>query len=243
MITFKRFTALLVLIITNAFVFTGIVWNRTGEPTGVMIFDQCELDSFTGWSPSNKSMRYVSLSSVSQQIDRDTLKKLYGFNPKIDEDEKWFERRLYVVLKQGGPEWKSYLEEIEQGADHKGYFRPPASKLIIVDGNVAPERLQEAFPDTEGRAILPGYIEYRYGGKDASKAYYWNLASNHIAIDSQYRDIVNEIRDTRVDLESDARIKMGLDYEDLPCTPTQRIMVKWGRRFEPWISSIEAIKK
>lgn len=239
--------ALLILVVTNVFVFAGIAWNRSGEPTGSIVFDQCELNSFKDWSGPHRTARYVLLSFESLKAGEDSLKDLYGSGWEGDEDAKWFEPRLYVVLMHGGPEWQRYLEKNE-GRRYKGFSGHSESKLIIVDGSTDSARLQEKYPETEGRAILPGFVSrwYRSGnviqmhsGAGASGDYYWNSAVHRIAIDSQFRGVVTDIRDARIKLERDAR-GHGQTYVEPPCSPTHRITVKWGRRFEPWISSIEA---
>src|SRR3546814_9701736 len=101
-----------------------------------------------------------------------------------------------------------------------------------------PERLLEKYPETKGRAILPGYVGIRYWPGGEPKVYRWLSAPISIAIDSRYRGIVKDIRDARLALERAANNNSS-GYVSLPCSPTHRITVKWGRRFEPWIDSIE----
>jgi hypothetical protein len=228
----KSVAALLILIVTNAFVFGGIAWNRSGEATGTMVFDQCELNSFKGWAGRNGSVRYVSLYFESLMADEDRLEKLRGLHG----DGKHLERRVYVVSKHGGPEWQNFVERRVR----PNLYRGVESKLILVDGGSDPERLLEKYPETEGRAVLPGYIGTKQWIAGEPDRYYWFSSAGKIAIDSRYRGIVKDIRDARLKLERAAN-KSSLDYVSPPCSPTHRITVKWGKRFEPWISSMEAM--
>ena len=231
----KAVAALLVLIVTNAFVLGGVAWNRSGEPTGRIVFDQCELDSFKGWPELNEAVRYAVLSFESQQIDEDTVRKLYGFELEAEKDAKWFKRRFFVVLKHGGSEWDEYLEHRPHGS--YGRYK---SELIFIDGDTDHANLREKYPGTEGRAIMVGYVTRRHMLEDGSKGYFWESTSRRVAIDSQYRETVKAIRDARLSLERES-FKADQEYLRQSCEPTHRITVSWGRRLEPWISSIEAM--
>lgn len=229
---FRSVTALLILVVTNAFVFGGILWNRSGEETGTMVFDQCELNSFRYWSGRHGTARYIHLYFESLNVDEENVGKLQVF----DRDGGHLERRAYVVAKRGGAEWEEFVERQE----HPEAYRDAGSKLILVDGGSDPERLLEKYPTTEGRAVLPGYIGTKPWIGGGAGGYYWLSAGDEIAIDSRYRGIVKDIRDARLALEKAAN-KDSSDYVSPPCSPTHRITVKWGQRFEPWISSIEAM--
>lgn len=234
----KAVAALLVLIVTNAFVLGGVAWNRSGEPTGRIVLDQCDVNSFKNWSGRHKAPRYMFLWSESGVVDAETLEDLYGTDWAADNHAKWFERRLYVVLKHGGPEWEEFVERRGQ-REPDGLYDGREPRLITVGGDVDPGRLLEKYAETEGRAIVAGYIGRRQWIVDRSRGRYWDTASDRIAIESQYRDVVEGISDARRDLEERARGPARIDLP--PCEPTHRITVNWGRRFEPWISSIEAM--
>lgn len=229
----KASAALLILVVTNAFVFGGILWNRSGEATGRIVFDQCELNSFKDWSGRHGTARYVHLNFESLKVDENSLENLGG----LDEEGKHLERKAYVVAKHGGPEWQNFVGRRERLGLYSGVEH---SKLILVDGDIDPERLLEKYPATEGRAVLPGYVGGRYWSGEGSKDYYWHTAADSIAIDSRYRAIVKDIRDARLALEEEANRNVS-QFVNPPCAPTHRITVNWGRRFEPWITSIEAM--
>lgn len=227
----RAIVALLILVVTNVFVFGGVLWNRSGEATGMMVLDQCEVSSFTYWSGRHETPRYMNLHFESQQVDDDSLEDRW-----YDGERKRLARRIYVVAKHGGPEWQNFVERLER----PDRYRADHSKVILVDGGSDPERLLEKYPETKGRAILPGYIGTRYWPGGESKGYRWLSAPISIAIDSRYRGIVKDIRDARLALERAANDNSS-GYVSPPCSPTHRITVKWGRRFEPWIHSIEVM--
>lgn len=229
---FSSFAALLILIVANAVVFGGILWNRSGEATGTIVFDQCELDSFKNWSGRQGAVRYAYLYASSLKADEDNLENLRW----SDRDGKRLARRIYVVAQHGGPEWQEFVARRE----HPELYRAGESKLILVDGDGNAERLLEKYPEREGRAIVPGYVGPRYSIGGESEGFYRLSASDRIAIDSRYRGVVKDIRDARLALERTASKNRG-EYVNPACTPTHRITVKWGRRFEPWISLIEAM--
>ncbi|MDP6831578.1 MAG: DUF4824 family protein [Alphaproteobacteria bacterium] len=239
MTTFKVIAALLVLTITNVLVFANIAWNRSGEATGVMVFDQCELNFRRGGLRSKKPSQALSLDYVSGKVDRDAIEGLYRIDPNVDKAVKRFKRRLYVVLKHDGLEWQEYITSKKENAG-RGYFRYLNSKLIIVDGNTDAERLREKYPETEGRAIMAGYVVPVNSTAKSPHSYDWYTSIRDVAIQSRYRDVLYSIHRARKELEREARRKSG-KYVKPPCTPTHRITIRWGRRFEPWISSVDAI--
>src|SRR3546814_2784661 len=75
------------------------------------------------------------------------------------------------------------------------------SKMILADGGSDHERLLEKYPETKGRAILPGYVGIRYWPGGEPKGYRWLSAPISMHIDSRYRGIVKDIRDARLALE------------------------------------------
>lgn len=234
MIWLKAASAFVILIVTNAFVFGGVVWNRSGEPTGRMVLDQCAVNSFKDGPGPDEAVRYMLLWIESGPVDAESLENLYGPDRAGDDDARWFERRTYVVLKKGGPEWDEFLERSRR-LEQSGPYGGRISNLITVGGDTDPERLLEKYPEAEGRAIVVGQIGRRQWIVDRANGRYWEVASGHIAIESQYREVVKAIREARREIEKPATLDLP------PCEPTHRITVNWGRRFEPWIASIEAM--
>ena len=244
----SRFNAaapLLVLIVANALGFAGISWNRSGEATGVMSFHPCELEYFRSpvrsWAV--KPRRYLTFRTVSQLVAPNILESLHGIRPDSDGDDKRRKRRAYVVLKQGGPEWQDFLYSHKEDIASRRILLP-RSKLVFIDGGSDPEQLLKTYPADRSRAILAGYTWGSVRLQDESVQYRWQPISNRIAIESQYRDIVRAMLRPRIELVEDAReeaIRTGEDYVEPPCISTHRITIKWGRRFEPWISSIAEV--
>ena len=228
----RSVVALVILIVTNALVFGGILWNRSGEATGTMVFDQCELNSFERWAGRHETPRYATLFFESQKVDDGRLENFLG----NDAQGRRLARRVYVVAKHGGPEWEDFVARREP----PNRFSDSDSRLILVDGGSDAEVLLEKYPDPEGRAVLPGFVDDRYWLGGVSKGYYWVSTVSTIAIDSRYRSVVKDIREARLALERSTRGR-STEYVNPPCLPTHRITVKWGRRFEPWISAIEPL--
>ena len=238
---------LLILIVANILGFAGIAWNRSGEATGVMSFDPCELEYFR--SPStlwaDEPRRYLTFETASQPIAPNILERLHGIRPGSDDDDKRRKRRAYVVLKQNGPEWRDFLYSHREDIASRRLL-PPRSKLVFTDGGSDPYQLLKTYPADRGRAILAGYTWRTrfFRGRDEQVRYSWKPISNRIAIESQYRDIVRAMLRPRIQLLEDARkkaIRTREEYFEPPCISTHRITIKWGRRFEPWISSIAEV--
>jgi hypothetical protein len=225
MTVLKSLAALIVLVIANAALFGGILWNRSGEPTGQLALDQCAFGSIGRWYRSAGVPRYLYLYAVSADLTGVEAAE------RRDGTGRW--RRpewRYVVLQRGGPKWEDYVTRETSRYPH---INLSESRLILVDGSRDAEALMAKYPDRTNRAIVVGGV---WPGPKG----YWTMASTTIAIESQYRTVVREIQRAREAELKKAR-KSGGTNKPLPCTPSHRITITWGRRFEPWISAIEPL--
>jgi hypothetical protein len=225
----KGLAALVVLIAANAFLFGGVVWNRSGEPTGQLTLDQCAFHAATGWYRRTTPLRYLHLNAVSATLTGPE-------STKVRNTTGWRrqQQRRYVVLKQGGLEWDDYVARQTNRFPH---LTPPEGKLILVDGDTDAEALLAKYPDRTGRAIMAGSF---WPGPEGR----WRMANSTITVESRYRPVVEEITDLHMAEVEAARKKAqaaGESFRLPPCTPSHRITITWGRRFEPWISDIEPL--
>ncbi len=238
----KPVAALLVLIVTNVSVFAGIAWNRTGDPTGQLSLNQCEINSFDDWSGEEQSVRNLQLRVASNQTYKE-----HG-DLGLDTDlimREWNKRQQYVVLQHGGPEWDEYFETLARRKG-PGFLGTAYSRLIVVDAADDPEPLLQRHTNFKNRVIMVGRgSSYSVNGS-GDRAVYWSLKDPWVPIESQHRTIANEIREARLRLLEETRKRAnetGEEYSSPPCVPTHVITITWGRRFEPWVSSITAIEK
>jgi|GEM_PF-3619557 len=241
---FKIFAALVVLIVANLFVFGGVSWNRSGVPTGELSLNQCEIASFASWYNAHKSSRYMRLTSVSVEIDKDTVDSILLPDRKLGIAGKRKKRRHYVLVQNGGPQLEDYIKKKRSKRKYKNWT-PPDSKLIIIDGGNDPEALRKKYPDYVNTVVMAGYISVRSRNDVRNSGARWIMLDSKISIESQHREVVGEIRRAKKMLDQSARAKrkeIGDSYVRPPCIPTHQITINWGQRYEPWISSIEAIE-
>ncbi|MBL4907317.1 MAG: DUF4824 family protein [Sneathiella sp.] len=127
----KMLAALLVLVVTNILMFSGIIWNRSGEPVDELMVTQCEFNTLTSGYRLTADL-YLWLNPGSVKIKKS--------NPKYAElTENGTEnfrnmRRYYVVLKKGY--WKSK----------------------IIDGNIDLEVLRSKYSANKNTVIELGYL-------------------------------------------------------------------------------------
>src|SRR3546814_1613390 len=103
-----------------------------------------------------------------------------------------------------------------------------------------PERLLEKYPETKGRAILPGYVGIRYWPGGEPKGYRWLSAPISIAIDSRYRGIVKDIRDARLALRGRAERLSAISF----CNPQRsRCSSRSRSRSEEHTSELQSLMR
>lgn len=228
MVMLKTYGALLVFVVANVVAFGGVLWNRSGEPTGEIVFDSCELNART--IVGYVDPRYVRLSTVSLPND-EIIGEEFGDTGASDSDRKvWQERRLFVLIEHDGPAWKAF-EQSKKGA---ASFSNARYKLIVVEGSRSAESLLNLVGHEGRRAIMRGYVRDNL---------LLEIADRKFAIESRYRETFKKFW-----LDHDARLaaarEAAPDRRNVvypPCEPTHNVTVKWGRSFEPWIASVEPI--
>lgn len=240
----KPYAAVLVLIFTNVLIFGGIMWNRSGEPTGELSLNQCEVSSISAWPSRYEANRYLRLSSVSIDIDKDVIEKMQKSESKIGKWNTQLKRRKYVVLKHDGPEWKRHVKNRPSKTEF-GVLKPTDSKLIIVDGGDDPKVLANKYADDKNKAIVAGYVFRNSNSARGMSGYWWLARSSRISIESEYRAVTKKIKQANQLLRKTAeeeKRRLGKDFVRPSCIPSHRFTIKWGQRYEPWISSIKEIR-
>ncbi|USG62659.1 DUF4824 family protein [Sneathiella marina] len=213
---------LAVLLIANIFVFGGVYWNQSGTPTGTIYLNDCGLGQRGGYF-LRKHDRFLSLAIVSEPVTvtglEDPDRAKYGTR----------ERALssYVLVRQGGPEWDKF---VAREKSRLKTLETRSSKLIYTDSSPDLQVLIDRQSSTDGEAILRGSIRKRQNTSE----FYPRALTTQISIDSKFRQHFEEI----AKLEK-ARKDKAKDPQS--CVPQFEITVNWGRRYDPWISSVSKL--
>lgn len=220
--------ALLVILCANGLMAGGIIYNRTGTPITEITVSQCEFSSLSrgyGWG----SWHNLTLSPNSVEFE--------GSETQADWKARQY-RHHYVVMKKGGAELQSFLEKQKEirkseGPKEQFYYSIEDKQFFLIDGSKDLDALQSQYAEQKDVVILDGYpLQVR------RKNHYWDLASYRISINSDYREIMDQIRSESSQIRrknKQARLKGA------KCKPRHLITLKWGPRREPWISSIKPI--
>ncbi|MCE5193988.1 MAG: DUF4824 family protein [Nitrospiraceae bacterium] len=260
--------AITLLLIVNAFVFAGILINRSGSPEAAIELTERELplaytrDENTG----------ISLS-LKYDYDREWLdkKKLIaiGFDCSVPEgspEADIFYRHVlphktYAVFEYDGETWKRWIEKqekliadlekkIRQGKSDKeelGRLQTrfkrdikTRTRLFPIDADNDPVALRNRYPDNSRFIILPVVVRMNY---------YFTSYENK----KSPKKIIGFLTDVLVDsihvplgkrsLLEPLRYKEKREYYTEKITePRYVVKLHFGKRYEPWVVDVRQIK-
>jgi len=257
--------AFIVILVSNLFVLIGVAFNRSGDSNTQISLSERELKKpyrshkeNSGLSlrlewralDTNENNLYASFSKRPAWLDAEKLKSL-GFTimehalSKQDETYKMpLSKERFIVLEYNGEAYKEALrrahlhldkakelfklnsdnkrlrEAFEAAEKRLNREQTTASRLFAIDAGTDPETLREKYSDQTRFMILKGIIvpDYAYK-KDGLGGYIKRLSIEQIHITLEDRYIFKR---------SEPRYKVTLAY---------------GRRYEPWIVSIQPVDR
>lgn len=197
---------------------------------------------------------YSSYSRTPAWFDENKLKEL-GFTMDNKEDnyaytyKRGLPKEVFIVLELGGephrqsirqlelayeriaetlenmPDDKDLLDEEERVKEALDHAESSASRLFAVDAGLDPITLREIYPDRSRymvtRAIVEKHISYTDDNIEKTVGYIRRLSIERIHVPLKFRNVLESIRSTSPPMD---------DY---------MVDVAFGRRYEPWIVSIE----
>lgn len=250
--------AVVLVVAVNAFVLAGVAWNRSGEPTAVLELTERELAlPYSRWSGRESTGVSLSISRADQDyewLDRDKLAAL-GFD--VDRYERrqrpdWraVERRAFVVIEYDGPAFQVLLAEQEariaqaraesgeaarrkQEAAEQAYERlqTAGSRLVVVDAGTEAEALRQRYPDRENYVVMRALVRMRAVTRPEGDAK--PLLSGRVGPFLPGRVHVPRRFHAALHRATDGS-RSGYD-----APPRYRVILKFGRRAEPWVAGIE----
>ena len=128
------------------------------------------------------------------------------------------------------PDDKGIVDEAKAAEQQSSHMDSAATRLYAVDAGLDPAALRRQYPDRSRYLIAPGSIRAQvYHGKDGVptlEAYVDDLAVERIHLPFAYRKVLEPLLD----------MPQRNQEED---TPRYTVSLAYGRRYEPWIVSVE----
>lgn len=252
--------AVLLVVVVNAFVLAGVAWNRSGEPTAVLELTERELAMPYGRLTSRDSTGVALPIRRADQdydwLDRDKLAELGfdvgRFEGRPRHDWRTIERRLFVVLEYDGPAFQELLarreerleaarQGLEKGETNRRQvasaeaalerFKKAESRLVAVDAGKEAESLRQRYPEGEQYVVMNALVRMHatsLPGQDSEpvlRGRVGRFLPGRVHIPRRFHALLRRATDeTR-------------NAYDAP--PRYRVVVKFGRRAEPWVADIE----
>lgn len=249
-------TAVAFVLATNALVLGLVALNRAGEPSAVLTLTERELPLAGRYGMTRES------TGVSLQIERSNRMPLALETPRLQaldidprhlelaRNEDWasIERTAFAVLEYDGPAFEAMLAEqadrIEAITADSEYdrrrreaerrnleaMRTGASRLLAIDIGADRKRLRERYPDRRRYAIVHARVTVRRirspeTAQPELQAQVSSLLPAEIHVPNRFVPILERAT-------ADGHRGRGQP-------PRYRVEVRWGRRLEPWIASVE----
>ncbi|MCZ4279854.1 hypothetical protein O4H49_03630 [Kiloniella laminariae] len=139
--------ALVVLALANTGVWAGVIWNRSGIPTGEISFTQCDFVDFTNdASGSGRPQPFIGnlyLSIDGLEIGQDNAERLGRFY------------QGYVAVSRGGEAWVKHYNSLSEN-DRR--WNSSAQQLLAVAVSHKAEELLADYGTDGHSAVLPAYV-------------------------------------------------------------------------------------
>ncbi len=175
-------------------------------------------------------------------------------------------RRAYVVMEFDGPAWAALLQKKEQEVrdmpaqieagkrtqqqlEYEQHelerMRNASSRLVAVDVGNDPEALRARYADTHRYLITAAEVRMGYSysrGSDGRaekpmmQGYIGEILTGTIHVPARFHAVLNE---------AIGRVRANASTAYRPDAPTPRYQVTlhYGKRYEPWVVSIEPLEK
>jgi hypothetical protein len=259
--------ALVLLIVVNAVVLTGVARNRSGTPDAATTLTERELVLDVA-SPREENSGLALLLDwrgefVREWFDADKLTEV-GFDVAAGDGGSPDHRRrelpieAFVVLEYEGEAWDEHkrrqeneLDELrlkfnrgvigeEQAERELGRIEGDliaGSRLFAVDAGVDSHALRSRYPDGGRYIIAPALVRLSYRWEEKPSILQGTVES--ILVDRLHvpRDLAGKL----LALPQEGRLQRGYTYykpEEKSPAPRYEIQVCWGQRYESWVAGV-----
>lgn len=259
--------ALVLVIVVNAIVLSGVAYNRSGTATAHLILSARELPLSWGYGSEENtglSLRIVWNHSTDKTILTQEKLESLGFSfPETREirspknTKQPLPRKAYAVLEYNGNAWVQLLkkrqDDLAKSLENaktdqqremlqKNYdqFEKNASRLVLVDVGVNPTSLRAQYSDTGKYLITQARVTaYAYfkGNKNNPFKYEINGAISELLPDTIY--VPRQFHN--LIQKPGQRRPAYYDWNYRPdniSLPQYQVTLDYGKRYEPWVESV-----
>lgn len=253
---------LAIIVGTNLIELAGVVYNRTGQPTSALTLTERELSLpyqsrskkensgislYIKWrAPTPSTANYTGYNNREVTIDKAAYLAL-GFKHTYNNDDFWVEsRELYWALEYNGPLYQAELNKAQTNYDKAlDIYNHVQDKETLNKKNRAHDQLQREETQNSRLFFLEASADYavltrKYSTtkntlivKGLAKPYY----DDELDI---YRLYLRQLSVERIMIPTKFSSVFEQNFDD-DFTPRYQVHVKWGKRFEPWISQVTTL--
>jgi len=259
-------SAFALLIVSNAVMLFGVYLNRSSETTSEVTLTQRELQLS---SPMRKENNSLSLKLVYRTANRSSRSRPDNFLNDVKLKELGFDtdkylyskegtaattKEVFIVLENDGESYKESLRSAEEELMRKEALynankddkvkqiayenaksdlareQMSQSRLFAIDAGLDYETLRQKYPDKTDYLILKGVVRAVKEHKEKSLyGYIQHLNVQAIHLPYEFKHLLKDIKP----------INNHRNMQNTP--PKYKIEVKYGSRYEPFITSVKII--
>ncbi|MDX9709355.1 MAG: DUF4824 family protein [Trichloromonas sp.] len=188
--------------------------------------------------------------------------------PEGSETIRWPQpKKIFVVLEYEGESWRRFKEEKERKISElnealaRGEEREPSrmsidgeirslkkdlsfeSRLIPVDAGLDPGSLRDRYPDNRRHLIVSALTRAATSYVDGGEAVKVRTGEIDALLVSELHVPLKLTAPLHGLAPSGSLFNYRHDQPDAPGEPRYAVDVRWGRRFEPWVTAVRRIDK
>ena len=153
--------------------------------------------------------------------------------------EKNFEKEKNILK----ADIESNSNDFEWAETHLRDERESETRLFAIDAGLDANKLKEQYNDQTRFIVVPGIVKMRcnYNDKKDNEApvgYISRLCVEKIHVPLKYRKTFDPI----MSKEKPKKYKFNISQRHISNLPRYKVKLAYGKRFEPWIQSVQAIE-
>ncbi|MBZ5637785.1 MAG: DUF4824 family protein [Acidobacteriia bacterium] len=240
------FLAIAWVLLSSAIALLGVARNRAGEPDADVVLTERELRLPPSLAEENTGLSLLltwsgmdpSSPGEAAWLDRAKLESL-GFDCRLPSEAS------SAVAHYGRVPPREVVLVLEFDPDRK---EPSATRLFVVDAGLDPVDLRRRYPDRSRYVVARGIMRVfaAPGSGEELRGQVVSLLIREIHVPRSQRSLLDSLitrnRDAKDSAGSAAAHAAGKIAAGPPLGPPRyKVRVRWGRRLEPWIESVEPL--
>ena len=248
--------AFLVLVVTNLFVLLGVYTNRSGEPEAQLILTERELQAPYQISEENSGLSLnIIWRSLGKKNELQRFRSCYAYSTTKEcfivleynaeayntlREETLEELKIKEEALKSDPDNKSKQDLYKREKERLESIQNYDTRLYAIDAGTDPQLLKAKYADGSKYIITKAQIRasFTYDTKEV-EGFISSLSVAQLHVPTEFRQVIDPI----LHYTQKSGTSFRRNDNTTPHAPRYKVTIAYGKRYEPWIISIEPFKK